>query len=101
MTLKVDPGSQKWPDRYFCGKVLYFFFRPARELIFSLKYFTLIVLTGKYHPRPGKKLYVEENDLKLTKNRIFRYGILTTFRKSHFLAMNIESNYNRVHIAKS
>ena len=76
-----------------------FFFRPARELIFSLKYSYVNVLTGKYHPRPGKKSYVEKKDLKVTKNRFSGYGILTTFRKSHFSTKNIENNYNKVYIA--
>ena len=78
-----------------------FFLRPARELIFSLKYFYLIVLAGKCHPRPGKNSYVEKNDLKLTKNRFFGYGILTTFRKSHVSTKTIEKNYNKVYIAKT
>ena len=39
----------------------------AREPMFSLKHFPLNVLTEKYHPCPGKILYVEKNDLKLTK----------------------------------
>ena len=77
-----------------------FFLRQARELIFSLKNSYLNVLTGKYHPCPGKKLYVEKNDLKVTKNRFFGYGILTTFRKSHFSTTTIENNYNKVYIAK-
>ena len=71
-------------NRYFCGKLNNFFLRPARELIFSLKYSSLLVLTGKYHPRPGKNLYVEKNDHKVTKIRFFGHGLLTTFRKSHF-----------------
>ena len=83
------------------GKLNNFFLRPARELIFSLKYFSWNALTGKYHPRPGKNLYVEKNDLKVTKTRIFGYGVLTTFRKSHFLTMSIENNYNKVYIAKN
>ena len=78
-----------------------FFLRPARELIFSLKNSYLNVLTGDYHPCPGKNLYVEENDLKLTKNRFFWYGILTTFRKSHFSTTTIGNNYTKVYIAKN
>ena len=78
-----------------------FFLRPARELILALKYSYLNMLTGKYHPRPGKKSYIEKNDLKVTKNRFFRHGILSTFRKSHFSTMNIENNYNKVYIAKN
>ena len=75
--------------------------RPARELIFSLKYSYFNVLTGKYHHRPGKNLYVEKNDIKVTKNRLFGYGIWTTFRKSHFSTTNIENKYNIVYIARN
>ena len=78
-----------------------FFLRPARKLIFSLEHSFLSVLTGKHHFRPGKNLYVENNDLKMTKNRFFGYEILTTFRKSHFSTMNFENNYNKVYIAKN
>ena len=88
-------------NRYFCGKLNNFFLRPARELILALKYSYLNVLTGKYHPRPGKNLYVEKNDLKVTKNRFFGHGILSTFRKSHFSTTNIENNYNKVYIARN
>ena len=56
---------------------------------------------GNNHPRPGKNFDVEKNDLKKTKNRVFGYGILITFRKSHFLTMNSKNNYNKVHIAKN
>ena len=86
---------------FFCGKLNNFFLRPARELIFALKYSYLNVVTGKYHPRPRKKSYVEKNDLKLTKNRFLRQEILSTFRKPHFLTTNIENNYNKVYIAKN
>ena len=85
----------------FAENRLTFFLRPARELIFSLKHFTLIVLTGKNHPCPGKNLYVEKNDLKLTKNRFFGCGFLTTSRKSNFLTTNIDSNYNKVYNARN
>ena len=78
-----------------------FFLRPARELIFTLKYSYLNVLTGKYHSCPGKNLFVEKNDLKMTKNRFFGHGILTIFRKSHFSTFNIENNYNKVNTAKN
>ena len=78
-----------------------FFWRPARELIFSLQYSYLNVLTGKYHPRPEKILYVEKNDLKVTKNRFFGYEILTTFRKLHFSTTNNGDNYNKVYIARN
>ena len=88
-------------SRYFCGKLNNFFLRPARELIFSINYSNLIVLTGKYHPRPVKNLYVEKNDLKVTKKRLFGYGILTTFRKTHFSTTNSEDKYNKVYIAKN
>ena len=54
--------------------------KPARELTFSLKNSTLNLLTGNNHSCPGKNLYVEKNDLKMTKNRFFGYKILTTFR---------------------
>ena len=54
----------------------------------------------KNHPRPGKILYVEKNDFKLTKNRFFGYEILTTFRKSHFSTMKKENNYSTNNIAK-
>ena len=56
---------------------------------------------GKKPPRPGKNLYVEKNDLKMTKKRFFGYGNLTTFRKSHFFIMKIGDNYNEVYIAKN
>ena len=69
--------------------------------MFSLKYSYLNVLRGKNHPCPGKKSYVEKNDLKVTKNRFFGDGNLTTFRKSHFPTMNIENNYNKVYIARN
>ena len=75
--------------------------RPARELIFSLKYSYLNALTGKYHPRLGKNLYVEKNGLKLTKNRLFGYGILTTFRKSHFLTTNNENKITKYTLPKT
>ena len=75
--------------------------RPTRELIFSLRYSSLIVLLGKNHSYHAKKLYVEKNDLKMTKNRILGHGVLTTFRKSHFSIMNIENNFNKVSIAKN
>ena len=88
-------------NRYFCRKWNNFFLRPARELIFSLKYSYLNVLTGKNHPRPGKKSYVEENDLKVTKNRFFGHEILITFRKPHFSTMKIKINYNKVYIARN
>ena len=78
-----------------------FFLKPARDLIFSLRNFYSNVLTGKYHPQPGKNLYVEKNDLKVTKSRLFGYGNLTTFRKSHFLTAEFENNYNRVYIVKN
>ena len=78
-----------------------FFLRQARELIFSLEHFFLNLLGGNYHPRPGKNLYVEKNDLKVTKNRFFGYRILTIFRKSHFLTMNIENNYIKVYGARN
>ena len=93
--------AQNGQNRYFCGKSNNFLLRPARELILPLKYSSWNALTGKYHPRPEKNLYVEKNDLKVTKNRIFGYGILTTFRKSHFSTANIKNNYNKVYIAKN
>ena len=68
-------------------------------LNFSIKYSSLNVLTRKNHPCSGKNLYVEKNDLKVTKNRVFGYGGLTTFRKSHFSTLNIENNYNKVYTA--
>ena len=77
-----------------------FLLRPAKELILPLKYSSWNALTGKYHPRPEKNLYVEKNDLKVTKNRIFGYGILTTFRKLHFSTANIKNNYNKVTLTK-
>ena len=77
-----------------------FFSRPASELIFSLKYSSLNALTGKYHPRPGKNLFVEKKDLKVTKNQFFGSGFLTAFTKSLFSSINIEKNYNKVYIAR-
>ena len=85
----------------FAENWITFFLRPARELILALKYSHLNVLTGKYHPRPGKNLYVEKNDLKVTKNRFFGHEILSTFRKSHFSTTTIENNYNKVYIARN
>ena len=100
-TLKWTQVVENGQNRYFCGKLNNFFFRPARELIFSLKYFYLDLLTGKYHSRPGKNLYVEKNDLKLTKNRFFTQGILSTSRKSHFSTINTRNNCNKVNNAKN
>ena len=97
----MDPGNQKWPKSVLYRKLDNFFLRPATEFIFSLKYFYVIVLTGKCHSRPGKNLYVEKNDFKLTKNRFFGYEILTTLRKSHFSTMNIENNCNKVYNVKN
>ena len=77
------------------------FLRPATELIFSFNYFYLNTLTGKYHFRPGKNLYDEKNALKMTKNRFFGHGILTTFRKLHFSTTSVENNYNKVYNAKN
>ena len=54
-------------NRYFFGKLNNFFLRQARELIFSLKYLTLNVLTGKNWTCPRKNLCVKKKDLKLTK----------------------------------
>ena len=92
---------KKGQNQYFCGKLNNFFLRPARELIFSLQYFYLNLLTGNYHSGPRKNSCVEKNDLKLIKNRFFGHGILTTSRKSHFSTINIENNYNKVYIAKN
>ena len=75
--------------------------RPAKGLMFSLNYFDSKVLTGKCHLHPGKNLYVEKNDLKMTKKRFFGYGSLTTFGKSHFSTTSVENNYNKVYIAKN
>ena len=85
----MDPGSQKWPKSVLLRKIEQLYLRPASEIIFSVKNFSLIVVTGIIHPRPGKILYVEKNDLKMTKNRLFGYGVLTTFRKSYFSTMKI------------
>ena len=101
LTLKVNPGSPKWPKSVLLRKSNNFLLRPAMQLILSLKYSSWNALTGKNHPCPEKNLYVEKNDFKVTKNRIFGYGILTTFRKSHFSTANIENNYNKVYIAKN
>ena len=60
-----------------------------------------MIVTGKYHPGPGKDLYVEKNDLKMTKNRIFGIGFLTTFRKSRFRITNIKNNSIKVYSAKN
>ena len=59
------------------------------------------MLTENNHPRPEKNLYIEKNNLKITKNRFFGLGILTTFKKSLFLTMNVENNYNKVYIAEN
>ena len=86
-------------SRHFCKKIESLFFRSTTELIFSVKNFFLNTVTGNNHYCSGKNLYVEKNDLKLTKNRFFGYGILTTFRKSHFSTTNIETNYKKVNTA--
>ena len=85
----------------FAENWITFFLRPARELIFSLKNSSLIVITGKNQLHPGNNLHVDKNDLKMTKNRFFGYGIAATFRKSHFLTINIENNYDKVYIARN
>ena len=87
-------------NRYFRGKLNNLHLIPARELIFSLKYSSWNVLTGNKHHRSGKNLYVDKNDLKLTKNRFSGYGILTTFRQLHFSTTNIEKIYEKVYIGK-
>ena len=99
-TLKVDPGSQKWPKSVLLRKFEKLFLTPAKELVFSLKNFYLTVLTGKYHPRPGKNLHVEKNELKMTKNRFFGHGILTTFRESHFSTTKIEKTLTKYTLPK-
>ena len=95
-TLKVDPGSQKWPKSVILQKIKQLLLRPTRELIFSVKCSYLPVLTGNNHPRPGKILYIEKNGTKLTKNRFFGYGILTTFTKSRFSTMKSKNNYTKI-----
>ena len=100
-TLNVDLGTPKWPKSVLLRKKRFFFLRPVSELIFSLKEFSLKVLPGNNHPLPGKILYVEKNDPKLTKNRFFGYGILTTFGKSHSSTRNIDNNYEKVSFAKN
>ena len=77
------------------------FLRPVEELNFSLKNSPFSLLTRNNNHCPGKNLYVEKNDLKMTKSRIFGYGILTTSGKSHFPTINNENNYNKVHTAKN
>ena len=62
---QLRPGN--WP--YSCRQLKNFF--GTREFILSLKYSSLNVLTENNHSRSGKILYVEKNNLKLTKNRIF------------------------------
>ena len=89
---KISTFAENW---------ITFFLRTARELIFSLQYSYLNVLTVNNHPRPGKKLNVEKNDVKVTKNRFFGYGVLTTFRKSHFSTTTIKNNYDKVYIARN
>ena len=71
------------------------------QLIFSLKYLSSIVLTENNQRCPRKNLYVEKNDPKVTKNPIFGYGILPTFRKLHLLTINIENISNKVKIARN
>ena len=56
-------------------------FRPSRELKISLSFFT--VLTGQKYSGAWKNSYIEKKDLKLTKNRPYGYGNLTTCRKLH------------------
>ena len=69
--------------------------------MFSLEDSSSNMLTGNDHPSSGKILYVEEKDLKLTKNQFSGYGILTIHRKSHFSTMEIGNNYNKVYIARN
>ena len=94
-TLKVELGSQKWLKSLSLRKNENFL-RSARELIFSLKNFSLNLLKVNDLPHPGKNLHVEKNDPKITKNRIFGYGFLTTCRKSHFSTINVENNQYKV-----
>ena len=82
-------------NRYFTEKKNNFLLRAVTQLISPLKYSFLNVLTGNNHPRRGKNLQVENNDLKMTKNRLLEYDILTTGGKSHFLTMNVENIYNK------
>ena len=70
----MDLGSQKWPKSVLLREIEKLFLRPARELIFSSKNLSLNVKTGNNYSRPRKILYIEKNDLQLTKNRIFGYG---------------------------
>ena len=90
-------------NQYLLREIETLFLRPARELIFSMKYFPLNVLTGTNHPHSGENFYVEKNYVKLTKNRFFRYGILTTCRLlTRFSStVNVENNYDKIHIAKN
>ena len=52
------------------------------------------------NPVLGKIYTLKKKDLEVTKNRLFEYGILTTFRKSHFSTMNSENTYNKVYKSK-
>ena len=77
------------------------FFETSQRTHFFVNILLNKCTNRKKYPRPRKSLYVEKIELKLTKNRIFGYGILTSFRKPCFSTMNIENNYNKVHIAKN
>ena len=78
-----------------------FFLRPARELIFSFQNSSLKMPTGKNHPSPGKNLCVEKNGLKVTKNRFFGSGVLTTFRKSQFRPWILELTTTKFTLPKT
>ena len=45
----------------------------------------------KNHPSPWKSFYVDKIDLNMTKNPVFGYGILITFRNLHFSIGNKEN----------
>ena len=62
---QVVKNGQK---RYFCGKMNNFLLGPARELIFSLKYSYLNILTGKTTPAQGKIYALTKMTSKWPKN---------------------------------
>ena len=77
------------------------FLRPARELIFSLKYSYLNVLTGKNHPALGKIYTLRKMTPKWPKIDFSDTDFWVLSENRIFLTMNIENTYNKVYIARN
>ena len=58
--MNVDLGSQKKPKTVLLREIEKLFLGPARELIFSIKYSTLVVLTRNNHPALEKVIRIEK-----------------------------------------